>query len=98
MAKTLSKDLAEDGIRVLCVAPGRVKTPRVDALDEVVAAGSQRDVEEVRAASEASIPLGRYGRPEEFGDVVAFLASERASYMTGVTIAVDGGSLNSLLA
>ena len=98
MAKTLSKELAPDGIRVLCVAPGRVRTPRVDALDEVVATNSGRPVDEVRAASEASIPLGRYGRPEEFGDVVAFLASERASYMTGVTVVVDGGHLHSLLA
>lgn len=97
MAKTMSKELGADGIRVLCVAPGRIETPRVDALDEVHARSSGRSVQEVREASSSKIPLGRYGEPREFGDVVAFLASRRASYMTGTSVVVDGGLLNGIL-
>ncbi len=97
MAKTMSKELGPDGIRVLCVAPGRIETPRVNALDEVHAHSSGRSIDEVRAESWSKIPLGRYGEPREFGDVVAFLASDRASYMTGTSVVVDGGLLNSIL-
>jgi 3-oxoacyl-[acyl-carrier protein] reductase len=82
MAKTLSKELGEHGIRVLCVAPGRIETPRTQALGH---------------SGVEAIPLGRLGRPAEFGDVVAFLASPRASYVTGVSLLVDGGTSNGLL-
>jgi 3-oxoacyl-[acyl-carrier protein] reductase len=82
MAKTLSKELGEHGIRVLCVAPGRIETPRTQALGH---------------AGVEAIPLGRLGRPAEFGDVVAFLASPRASYVTGISVLVDGGTSNGLL-
>lgn len=91
MAKTLSKELGPHGIRALCVSPGRIDTPRVRSLDEHRAAASNAGADEVRAASEAAIPLGRYGDTKEFGEVVAFLASERASYVTGVNVLVDGG-------
>ena len=94
MAKTLSKELAADGIRSLCVSPGRIDTPRVRSLDSHRAEAAGRSVDDVRSESEVSIPLGRYGDPKEFGEVVAFLASERASYMTGVNILVDGGHLS----
>ena len=97
MAKTMSKELGPHGIRVLCVAPGRIETPRVVSLDENAAETSGRGVAEIRSESEARIPLGRYGRPHEFGDVLAFLASERASYVSGVTVTVDGGALNGIL-
>jgi 3-oxoacyl-[acyl-carrier protein] reductase len=97
MAKTMSQELGPAGIRVCCVAPGRIDTPRVDELDEVAAQQSGKTVAELRAARESTIPIGRHGRPEEIGDVVAFLASERASYMTGITVAVDGGALRGLL-
>lgn len=97
MMKTLSKELGPDGIRALCVVPGRIYTPRVQALDETRAAAAGRDVSDVRAESEAAIPLGRYGDPSEFGDVAAFLASERASYVTGVNVVVDGGHLHGVL-
>ncbi len=91
LAKTLSFELAKDNILVNCVAPGRIATERVRQLDEARAAREGRSVEEVRRENEGAIPLGRYGDPEEFGSVVAFLASERASYLTGLTVQVDGG-------
>jgi 3-oxoacyl-[acyl-carrier protein] reductase len=97
MMKTLSKELGPHGVRALCVSPGRIFTPRVEALDSLRAGASNRDPADVRAESEASIPIGRYGDPREFGDVVAFLASERASYITGVNVLVDGGALNGVL-
>jgi 3-oxoacyl-[acyl-carrier protein] reductase len=83
MAKTLSKELGGHGIRAVCVAPGRIETPRTQSLGHW---GTE------------AIPLGRLGRPQEVGDVVAFLASDRASYITGVTVLVDGGTSNGLLA
>jgi 3-oxoacyl-[acyl-carrier protein] reductase len=97
MAKTLSKELGPHGIRVLCVAPGRHDTPRVEQLDANAASSSGKSVDEVRAQNAGAVALGRYGRAEEFGDVVAFLASERASYVTGTSVSVDGGVLDGLL-
>lgn len=97
MAKTLSKELAEDGIRVICVAPGRIETERIARLDEATSRRTGETPEQVRARNIASIPLGRYGDAGEFGDAIAFLASERASYITGVSVSVDGGALNGLI-
>ncbi|MGH2757659.1 MAG: SDR family oxidoreductase [Actinomycetota bacterium] len=94
MAKSMSKDLGPKGIRVLCIAPGRIATERIEELDDLTAQRTGSSVEDVRDASEARVPLGRYGRPEEIADVIAFLASERASYMSGTTVVVDGGQLN----
>ena len=70
--------------------------PRVAELDAGKARKTGQSVEDVAAASRATIPAGRYGRPEEFGAVVAFLASEQASYVTGSMIRVDGGLLRNL--
>jgi 3-oxoacyl-[acyl-carrier protein] reductase len=92
-AKTLAAELAPENILVNCVAPGRIETERLKELDSANAQRQGRSVDEVRRANEASIPLGRYGRPEEFAAAVAFLASERASYITGITLYVDGGKL-----
>lgn len=97
MAKTLSKELSPEGIRVLCVAPGRIDTERVAELDRATAERSGRSVEEVRAANEATIALGRYGDPSEFADAVAYLASDRASYLTGISVLIDGGALLGIL-
>lgn len=94
LAKTMSKNLGPHGIRVLCLAPGRIDTERIVELDSLNAERSGTMVEEVRAATESRVPLGRYGRPEEIGDVIAFLASDKASYMTGTTVVVDGGLLD----
>lgn len=93
MLKTLSKDLAADGIRVNAIQPGRIATDRVAQLDEDAARRSGRSVEEVRTGWRAAIPLGRYGDTREYAAAVAFLASERASYITGVSLHVDGGML-----
>jgi 3-oxoacyl-[acyl-carrier protein] reductase len=92
-SKSLSRELAAEGITVNCLAPGRINTERLAELDQATAKKTGQSVEQVRAAIQATIPLGRYGRPEEIGDAVAFLASRRAGYITGVQLAVDGGKL-----
>ena len=90
-SKTLAGEVGRDGVTSNIVLPGRIATGRITFLDEQRAKREGRAVEEIVAASTASIPLGRYGRPEEYGDAVAFLASERASYITGSVLRVDGG-------
>ena len=96
MLQTLSREVAAQGITVNGVVPGRIDTNRVRSLDQGAAERSQRTPEEVRRQSEAGIPLGRYGRPAEFGAAVAFLATADASYITGSLIEVDGGLINTL--
>jgi 3-oxoacyl-[acyl-carrier protein] reductase len=86
--KTLSREVGRAGITVNCVAPGRIDTPR---MTELYGEGGPPP-EEL-----AQIPLGRLGSPREFGDVVCFLASTRASYVTGTTVLVDGGMSRGLL-
>lgn len=91
LGKTLSLELAGDGIRVNCLSPGRVLTPRIVQLDQARAKREDRSVDAVREASIAAIPLGRLGDVEEFGRVAAFLVSDAASYTTGASLLVDGG-------
>lgn len=95
-SKTLAREVGRDGVTVNIVLPGRIATPRIRFLDEQKAKRESRTVEEVSAESTASIPVGRYGDPKEYGDVVAFLASTRASYLTGSVIRVDGGFIPSI--
>ncbi|TJZ51180.1 SDR family oxidoreductase [Streptomyces piniterrae] len=86
-AKSLSNELGPRGIRVVGVLPGRIATDRMTQLDAL-----SGDPEGTRARNSASIPLGRYGKPEEFGRAAAFLLSPAASYLTGVMVPVDGGA------
>lgn len=96
LAKTLADELAPYGIRVNNLAPGRIATERIVQLDRFRAQEEKIPVEEVERQSIATIPMGRYGTPEEFAEVAAFLASDRASYVTGATLQVDGGSVRSI--
>ncbi|MEX2261146.1 MAG: SDR family oxidoreductase [Bryobacteraceae bacterium] len=92
-AKTLAAEVAADNILVSCVAPGRILTARTQTLDRAAAEKTGRSIEEIGRERVAAVPLKRYGTPEEFGSTVAFLASERASYLTGSVIRVDGGAV-----
>jgi 3-oxoacyl-[acyl-carrier protein] reductase len=90
-AKTLADELGHRAVRVNGLLPGRIGTDRVDQLD-----ASTGDAEAARARAIASIPLGRYGEPEEFAAAAAFLLSPASSFITGVMLPVDGGMLRSL--
>ncbi len=96
-AKTLAKEVAPEGILVNNVCPGWTETGRVAQLMAARAEASGRQPQDVANDIIADIPMGRMGRPEEFADAVAFLASERASYITGVALAVDGGTIQTAL-
>jgi 3-oxoacyl-[acyl-carrier protein] reductase len=85
--KTLAREVAADGITVNTVATGRFATERL--------ASNYGSMEAAKAAAQRDVPAGRLGRPEEYGDLVAFLCSERAAYITGTTIPIDGGILHS---
>jgi len=96
LTKTLAQELAQYGILINTVAPGRIATDRVRHLDEVNAEKMQISREEVEERVKGTIPLGRYGKPEEFAKVVVFLASDANSYMTGSSFLVDGGMVKSI--
>ncbi|WP_142850193.1 SDR family oxidoreductase [Telmatospirillum sp. J64-1] len=95
-AKTVSQEVARDGVTVNVIVPGRIGTERVAELDEGAAKRSGKSVEEVAAQSRATIPAGRYGSVEEFASVATFLCSAPASYVTGSVIRVDGGLIRSI--
>ena len=96
LAKSLSQQLAKEGVRVNNLVPGRMDTDRVKSLDEGRAMAMGQTVADIKAASEASIPLKRYGTADEFGKAGAFLLSDAASYITGSTLIVDGGSMKTV--
>jgi 3-oxoacyl-[acyl-carrier protein] reductase len=97
LAKTLALELASSHIRVNQIIPGRIDTDRVRQLDEINGRKQGISAEQAKQKSMSAIPLGRYGRPEEFGRVAAFLLSPAAAYMTGATVQVDGGVIRSVL-
>ncbi len=97
LAKTLSVELAPENILVNCVAPGYTRTERVVDLANAAAAREGITHEQADRRIVDQIPMGRMGTPEEFGEVVSFLASPRASFVTGVTLPVDGGWVRGLL-
>ena len=96
LAKTLSVELAPDRIRVNTLVPGRIQTDRLTHLDAINAdkAGIALDEQQRRSAS--TIPMARYGAPDEFGRVGAFLLSDAASYITGSAVYVDGGLIKTI--
>ena len=91
LSKILSNQYAMHNITVNTVCPGNVFTKRQEELSQSRAASKKMSVEEYISSQTKNIPAGRYGRPEEIGEVVAFLASERASYISGANLLVDGG-------
>ena len=96
LAKTLADELALENIRVNTVVPGRIATRRLDELDRANAERAGVDISTVRAEVLKQIPMRRHGEPAEFADAVVFLVSDRASYITGATLQVDGGMIRSL--
>ena len=95
-AKTLASEVAGEGVTLNLILPGRIETDRTAEFDAANAARQGKTVDEVAKASRGTIPAGRYGRVEEFADVACFLVSERASYVTGSAVRVDGGAIRSV--
>ncbi|MDE3052608.1 MAG: SDR family oxidoreductase [Gemmatimonadota bacterium] len=95
-SRTLATEVARDGVTVNCILPGFTNTERVAHLNAATAEREGVRVETVQARTEAQIPMGRIGEPREFAALAAFLVSERASYITGQSVAVDGGWIRAL--
>ena len=96
LAKTLSRELARDHILFNNVCPGRIDTERAQKLNKARADRLGRPVQEINKEMAAEVPLGRYGTAEEAADLIVFLGSDRASYVTGTTIQVDGGLVRAI--
>lgn len=95
-ARTLANEVATEGITVNNILPGYTRTERLDELAEMMATRQGISPDEFRSKWEQEIPMGRLGEPHEFAALAAFLVSERASYITGTSIQVDGGWIRSL--
>ena len=91
LAKTLSQELGKDNILINVIGPGRIGTARIDQLDAMRAQKVGVTVEDIQNETFKTIPLGRYGRPDEYGRLAAFLCSEANTFITGQTILLDGG-------
>lgn len=95
-SKTLADEVAPHGVTVNMVLPGRIATDRLAQLDGIKAEKSGSSLDAVQEASRKTIPLGRYGAPEEFAAMVVFLCSSQAAYVTGSMVRVDGGMIRGL--
>lgn len=95
-SKSLAREVAADNILVNTVGPGRIATDRVAELNQIAADKQQLPIEQIVKNSEAQIPAGRYGEPEEFAKIIVFLASSANSYLSGQSLVVDGGLLKAL--
>ncbi len=96
LIKTLAKELGPSNILLNVVAPGRIQTERIEELDQATASRRGLDLQQVKKESVASIPLGRLGTPEEFANLLVFLASDAGRYISGQAIIVDGGATAAL--
>jgi 3-oxoacyl-[acyl-carrier protein] reductase len=96
LMKTLSNEYGKDNILINNVCPGYTLTSRLDELSGRLAKAEGVDTGEIQQRWARQVPLGRLGRPEEFANMVVFLASERASYVTGVSVAIDGGFIKGI--
>jgi 3-oxoacyl-[acyl-carrier protein] reductase len=97
LSKTMATEYAPKNIRINNVCPGSTLTGRITSLAKVRAEKAGRSVDDIMAEDAAAIPMGRLGEPQEFANVVVFIASPAASYVTGTTLQVDGGNVKSLL-
>lgn len=95
-SKTLAREVGKDGITANVVVPGRIATARITQLDRSKAERESKPLQQVEAESVSSIPVGRYGQPMEYANMVTFLASPKAAYITGSVIRVDGGLIASI--
>jgi 3-oxoacyl-[acyl-carrier protein] reductase len=95
-SKLLAQEVAAEGITVNNVLPGSVATGRLQSVIAVQAKSNERTVEQQEEFRLASVPAGRFGEPEEVGDLIAFLASNRAGFITAQNIAADGGQIKGL--
>jgi 3-oxoacyl-[acyl-carrier protein] reductase len=96
LTKTLASEFAAYNILINTVAPGRIATDRLQYLDSFIAEKQGISKEEIQELRKKDIPLGRYGKPEEFANYVSFLLSDANSYMTGQTLLIDGGMVKSI--
>jgi 3-oxoacyl-[acyl-carrier protein] reductase len=96
LSKILAQELAPKKIRVNHLIPGRIRTDRVKEFDEINAKKAGITIEEQQKRSSATIPMGRYGEPDEFAAAAVFLLSDAASYITGATLQVDGGLIKGI--
>lgn len=92
----MSQELGKDGILINVMGPGRIATDRIKDLDSVRADKSGKSIEDIYQDTIKSIPMGRYGTPEEYGKLTVFLCSDANTYITGQTILVDGGLTKSI--
>jgi len=94
--KTLATEVAASGVTCNVILPGRIHTERIDQLDAAASKRTGKSLDDVRTASRATIPAGRYGKVAEYGAVAAFLCGEPAGYVTGSVVRCDGGAIKSI--